>query len=257
MTSAAMKPPINDALNRTFAIVLATVAAAVVFATGHSSAATHPTISLDDAARLDLTKSSIIDVRYAGDYRRSHIKGAISIPYYKLDKIDLPKERPIVTYCSGIGCALGMDTAAKLKEMGYTNVRYLLGGISEWDLKGYPIVRDEIPVKPAGPGMFESAEIAPPVVNRNLDKVFVLDTRSEQEYTAGHVPGSRNIPLERLTEGLGELRGEIIVCDRTPARWKKAVLLLKEKGFDAHAMSGGIGAWAGSKLKLDVGADER
>lgn len=240
-----------------FIFAIASIGSSGQAAAVEASRTPHPTISLADAAALDLTKASIIDVRYSGDYRRSHIKGAISIPYYKLDKIDLPKDRPIVTYCSGIGCALGMDTAAKLKEMGYTNVRYLLGGISEWDLKGYPIVRDEISIKPAGPGMFESAEIAPPVVNRNLDKVFVLDTRSEQEYTAGHVPGSRNIPLERLTEGLGELRGEIIVCDRTPARWKKAVLILKEKGFDAHAMSGGIGAWAGSKLKLEVGADER
>lgn len=222
-----------------------------------SAAAASPTISLADAAALDLSKASIIDVRYAGDFRRGHIKGAISIPYYKLDKIDLPKDRSLVTYCTGVGCLLSMDAAAKLKDLGYTDVRYLLGGIAEWELKGYPIVRDETPIKPQGPGIFEGGEVSPPKVNKNLARLMVLDTRPETEYLSGHVPGARNIPLERLSEGMGEVTGEVIVCDRQPARWKRAVLLLKEAGYDAHGLSGGIGAWVGAKLPLEAGADTK
>jgi len=154
-------------------------------------------IALADAAACDALKVTFMDVRYAGDYHRGHIKGAISLPFYRLDKIDLPKDRPIITYCSGIGCSLSMDAAAKLTEMGYTNARYLLGGISEWELKGHPIVRDTVDVKPAGPGIFEGGDIQPPLVNKNLKKLYILDVRPQAEFEAGHLPGAWNIPLER------------------------------------------------------------
>jgi rhodanese-related sulfurtransferase len=167
--------------------------------------------------------------------------------------IDLQKDRPIVTYCSGIGCSLSMDAAAKLTAMGYTNVRYLLGGISEWELKGYPIVRDKVDVKPAGPGIFEGGDVAPPLVNENLTKVFILDTRPQPEFDAGHLPNAWNVPLERLTESMGEISGEVIVCDRQPKRWKRAVSILKDAGYDAHGLSGGVGAWVGSGLTLVTG----
>ena len=216
-------------------------------------AAENPSITLADVASLNIVHASIIDVRYVVDYRRGHIKGAISLPFYRLDAIDLPKDRPIVTYCSGIGCSLSMDAATKLTVMGYTNVRYLLGGISEWELKGYPIVRDAVDVKPAGPGIFEGGDVLAAAVNKNLTKVFILDTRPQPEFEAGHLPNAWNVPLERLTESMGEINGEVIVCDRQPKRWKRAVSILKDAGYDAHGLSGGVGAWVGSGLTLVTG----
>jgi len=235
----------NQALRQM--MLLATFAIQVI-------AAEPATISLQDTAALDLAKGSIIDVRYTGDYHRGHIKGAVSLPFYRLDKIDLPKDRPIVTYCSGIGCSLSMDATAKLTQMGYTNVRYLLGGIAEWELKGYPIVKDTVDVKPAGPGIFEGGDVQAALVNKNLKKLYILDVRPQAEFEAGHLPGAWNIPLERLSDGMGEIQGETIVCDRQPRRWKRAVTILKQAGIDAHGLSGGVGAWAGSGFSLVTGA---
>lgn len=229
----------------------------ISFVHGSLLAANVASISIADCVGLNMQEATIIDVRYSIDYRRGHVEGAISLPYYRLDKIDLPKDRPIVTYCSGIGCSLSMDAASKLRDMGYTNVRYLLGGISEWEMKGHPIVRDKVDVKPAGPGLFETVDVAPKLVNANLTKVFILDTRPQPEFDAGHLPNAWNVPLERLLEGMGELSGEVIVCDRQPKRWKRAVTLLKEAGYDAHGLSGGIGAWSGSGFALVTGAGTR
>jgi rhodanese-related sulfurtransferase len=214
------------------------------------------TISVDSLVQ-EKSRVTIIDVRYAGDYSRGHIDGAISLPYYRLDKITLPKDKALVTYCSGIGCSLSQEAAMKLKELGYTNVRVLLGGISEWELKGQPVVRERIDVKPAGPGVLEGGEASAHVVKKHLDRLFILDVRPETEFVAGHLPGARNIPLERLREGLSEISGEALVCDRLPKRWKKAVEILKETGYDAHALSGGVGAWMGSGYALETGADAR
>lgn len=212
-----------------------------------------PSIAAADLS-TNASRVVILDVRYNVDYRRGHIKGALSAPYFGLDKVDLPKDRPIVTYCSGIGCLLSKEAAVKLTEMGYTNVRYLLGGIAEWELKGYPIVREAVDVKPAGPGIFEGGDVAAPLVSKNLKRLYVLDVRPQPEFEAGHLPGAWNIPLERLGEGMGELSGEVIVCDRQPKRWKRAVQILKEAGYDAHGLSGGVGAWAGSGFPLVTGA---
>lgn len=214
------------------------------------------TISIDSLVR-EKPNVTIIDVRYAGDYRRGHIEGALSLPYYHLDKIALPKDKAIVTYCSGLGCSLSQEAAMKLKELGYADVRVLLGGISEWELKGQPIIREKIDVKPAGPGVLEGADASAPLVKKHLDRLFVLDVRPETEFMAGHLSGARNIPLERLREGLSEISGEAVVCDRLPKRWKKAVEILKEAGYDAHALSGGVGAWMGSGYALETGADAR
>mgnify|MGYP001331355909 CR=1 FL=1 len=75
---------------------------------------------------------ALIDVRTSGEYERSHIPGAVHIPYdemaRKIGDLGLAKNDEILLYCrSGrrADVALGI-----LQEMGYTNVRNL-GGEAE------------------------------------------------------------------------------------------------------------------------------
>ena len=44
----------------------------------------------------------IVDARPYNDYLREHIKGAVSIPFYDMDKMvgKLPKDIWIITYCA-------------------------------------------------------------------------------------------------------------------------------------------------------------
>jgi rhodanese-related sulfurtransferase len=39
-------------------------------------------------------------------------------------------------------------------------------------------------------------------------QALVVDTRSEQAYRVGHIPGARLVPLQRLDQHLAELRKE-------------------------------------------------
>ena len=51
----------------------------------------------------------------------------------------LPKDTPIVTYCSGPSCPNSGQAAAKLVTLGFTNVRAFEGGVEEWKASGRPI----------------------------------------------------------------------------------------------------------------------
>jgi len=63
-----------------------------------------PRVSVEEAKKLIAEgKVVIIDVRGAEAYKMSHIKGALDVPLNKLeagDFKDLPKDKPIIAYCS-------------------------------------------------------------------------------------------------------------------------------------------------------------
>jgi cytochrome c oxidase cbb3-type subunit 3/ubiquinol-cytochrome c reductase cytochrome c subunit len=81
----------------------------------------------------------IIDARPKSDFLRSHIKGALSIPFYDIESVIglLPKDIWIVTYCV---CphALSGKAADGLKIAGYGKVAVLDEGFFFWLKKGYP-----------------------------------------------------------------------------------------------------------------------
>ncbi len=81
----------------------------------------------------------ILDTRPASDYLRSHITGAISIPFYEVENAVglLPKGFWIITYCACPHTLSGkaLDT---LKAAGYDKVGILNEGFFYWLDKGYP-----------------------------------------------------------------------------------------------------------------------
>jgi cytochrome c oxidase cbb3-type subunit III len=91
----------------------------------------------------------IIDARPQSDFLRSHIKGAISIPFYDIDAAVglLPKDMWIIFYCV---CphALSGKAADKLKAADYDKVAVLDEGFFFWQNKGYPSETFSDPVSP-------------------------------------------------------------------------------------------------------------
>jgi hypothetical protein len=63
-----------------------------------------PRIKVEEAKKLVAEgKAVIVDVRGIDAYKMSHIKGALDVPLSKLeagDFKDLPKDKPIIAYCS-------------------------------------------------------------------------------------------------------------------------------------------------------------
>jgi rhodanese-related sulfurtransferase len=75
-------------------------------------------------------------------YAQQHLPGALNLV---ADDVDaraatvLPdKNAAIVTYCSNTACPNSGQVAAKLENLGYTNVRKYAEGIQDWVEAGLP-----------------------------------------------------------------------------------------------------------------------
>ncbi len=86
--------------------------------------------------------------------------------------------------------------------------------------------------------------------------VTVLDVRPPEEYSAGHLPGAINIPLEELERHLGELNPsrEIVAYCRGPhcVLAFDAVEQLRSQGLDARRLDGGLPEWRLEGLPVEM-----
>ena len=80
------------------------------------------------------------------------------------------------------------------------------------------------------------------------EKFVLLDVREPHEYEIARIEGSTLIPLGKLPERFGELdkNAKIVVHCKMGGRSAKAVSFLREKGYDATNVAGGINAWSES-----------
>ena len=84
---------------------------------------------------------TVVDVREPDEYEAGHIPGAKPLPRGMLEykaADELPdKDARIVVHCALGG--RGALAAKSLKEMGYTNVANMEGGMSDWRERGYEV----------------------------------------------------------------------------------------------------------------------
>ncbi|QEV99592.1 CoA-disulfide reductase [Microbacterium caowuchunii] len=72
----------------------------------------------------------------------------------------------------------------------------------------------------------------------------LVDVRSPEEFAAGAIPGSVNVPLDELRERSGELPdGAIVVHCQVGLRGHIATRLLTQRGFDVRNLDGGYRTW--------------
>lgn len=86
--------------------------------------------------------------------------------------------------------------------------------------------------------------------------VTVLDVRPSDEYAAGHIPGALNVPLAELEHILPRLAPdtEIVAYCRGPycIYAHQAVAALRQRGFNARRMDGGLPDWREDGLPVLV-----
>ncbi|OGV33520.1 MAG: hypothetical protein A2020_10505 [Lentisphaerae bacterium GWF2_45_14] len=77
------------------------------------------------------------------------------------------------------------------------------------------------------------------------DGAFLLDVREEEEFTAGNIPGSQNIPLGKLRKALDKLPKERLIVSycKIGVRGYLAERLLKVGGFHVKNLCGGYTVW--------------
>lgn len=95
-----------------------------------------------DAVRLINDRDAlVVDLRPAGDFKKSHLMNAVNVPVAKLEErageLGKDKARPVLLYCA-LGSVAG-EAAARLRKLGFSEVYPLRGGINGWLGSNLPV----------------------------------------------------------------------------------------------------------------------
>jgi len=74
----------------------------------------------------------------------------------------------------------------------------------------------------------------------------LLDVREDDEWTAGHAPEARHLPMSQLTGRLDEVPAAdplYVIC-RSGSRSARVVAFLSQQGVSAVNVAGGMQSWA-------------
>ena len=219
----------------------------------------------------------LLDVREAAEIEASgFITGAVNIPVREvlanLDKLPA-QDQPIVIYCgSGHRGALVM---AALRFLGWTDVRNLNGGTGAW-LKAEFTLEAGVPAAPVA----GTAPEVNPTMLRDLDNFLanlpdgfytvkpvdlnteqiggatptIIDVRSAEDFTAGHLDGSVNIVINALladTTLLPAKDAPVVILCQGGHRGALGLMALRMLGWtDVRNLNGGINGWSAAELPL-------
>ena len=93
-----------------------------------------------------------------------------------------------------------------------------------------------------------------PDINRGVkeysttDGAVLLDVRTPDEYRQGHIPGSKNVPLQSISKVAGMIDNKsppIFIHCLSGARSRQATAILQQMGYTNVKNIGGISAYAG------------
>jgi rhodanese-related sulfurtransferase len=102
-------------------------------------------------------------------------------------------------------------------------------------------------------------EVEPTAVEDLVNNgAVVIDVREPDEWSAGHAPEARFMPMGQVEARLGEIPREgtaVIVC-RSGARSHAVTQFLNSNGINAVNMAGGMNAWAKAGLPVVTDAGD-
>jgi len=119
------------------------VFALLLFLIGHPMAvlAQGVSVSLDEArAEHEAGKAILVDIREPDEHATGVVPGARLLPMRQLSArlAELPRDRPVLLICNTQNRSRA--TLDALRERGWTNLRYVNGGMSEWNRRGWKTV---------------------------------------------------------------------------------------------------------------------
>jgi rhodanese-related sulfurtransferase len=105
-----------------------------------------PHVSLEQArAELEAGKVLMIDIREPQEHATGVAQGVVLLPTSQVAKrvSEIPKQadQPVLLICHTQSRSRAVTQA--LQEQGFTNIRYVDGGMSGWAKRGWPMVKPQ------------------------------------------------------------------------------------------------------------------
>jgi rhodanese-related sulfurtransferase/glyoxylase-like metal-dependent hydrolase (beta-lactamase superfamily II) len=203
----------------------------------------HP-IDLSEVLRMGDARAQILDVRDAAEFAKGHLAGSINIglggQYATWAGTVLDRTKPIVIVAEP---GREQEAALRLGRIGFDHVKgYLRGGMEA--LAARPDL------------VWPTERLSAPMVAEELagaDPPLLLDIRTPREWTAKHVDGSVNIPLNHLQERLGEIPRDRRIAVHCAGGYRSSIAasILHQNGItNLIEMAGGLAAWEASQLPV-------
>lgn len=135
-------PALQASAPRRAALRCLTAAAVLLAGCGQSGAA--DSVSLETArAEFEAGRVVLIDIREPEEHATGVAAGAQLLPMRQLNRrlseIPVDQARPVLLICNTQNRSSA--TLRALREHGYSHVRFVQGGMSEWVRRGWPVVR--------------------------------------------------------------------------------------------------------------------
>jgi rhodanese-related sulfurtransferase len=210
----------------------------------------------------------VLDVREEGEYNGAHIMGSICVPR-RLLEIRAPQLFPYkgaqLVVCDDDGGRAGRAWAT-LREMGYTRVALLLGGVNRWFSDDYPVEWGiNVPSKDFGERVevcdhvptWSAIELSRRIANG--EKLRIFDTRTPQEFSRFSIPGAECIPNVEIARWAHDLRRNdpdttiVINCGGRTRSIIGARTLLRMGLDNVVSLKNGTSGWALAGLKVELG----
>jgi rhodanese-related sulfurtransferase len=89
-------------------------------------------------------------------------------------------------------------------------------------------------------------------------EAMVIDVRDDVDWTSERIPGSSNFDPSEVGQRVDELPKDqrlLIVCERGDERSRKVAAELRERGYDAAVIEGGMEAWREENLPMQPSTD--
>ncbi|SCU73385.1 Sulfurtransferase [Cupriavidus necator] len=244
--------------------------------TAMQAAPAFPTYSRDAVhkALLNRDEIALIDVREEDPFAQEHPLWAANLPLSRLE-IDAWARIPrrdtlIVVYGEYAGTDLAPRAAAVLRELGYTRVHLLEGGLRAWIDGGGEVFRDvNVPSKSFGevvearrhtPSL--AAEEVQALIDTKAD-VVIVDARRFDEYQTMSIPTATSVPGAELVLRVRELAPDpntrvIVNCaGRTRSIIGTQSLVNAGIPNPVAALRNGTIGWTLAGQQLDRGASRR
>jgi hydroxyacylglutathione hydrolase len=183
----------------------------------------------DVAAGLAANRMTFIDTRTSRQVHQGTVTGSLNIPARAMASYGAWVVNPETDTNPLVLLAQDQEQARNLRDhlvrVGIDNVAGYITSVA-----GLPTIT---------PRLIQPADLI------RLDAAMVLDVRNRTEYSAGHVPGSRQLSGGRLMWHLDELpaAGSIVAYCQTGARSSVAASALRRAGYEVLELDGSYAGW--------------
>jgi len=92
------------------------------------------------------------------------------------------------------------------------------------------------------------------LLEKDHEKVLLIDVRSKEEFETQHIPGSVNIPaseLKELEQNSTERKTIVTICNHGGNRSQNAAQAFRDSGAkNSHYLEGGTAGWFDQETKV-------